>query len=99
MRGGPRLPVIVVLAALGWVLSVVHAQPLDLLDRNHQAINYAQPSNDPVATLQRRADVLRALTPDGRSGYLKAILQALDVPVSSQILVFSQGSVQSPLIN
>jgi len=65
--------VIVVLAALGWVLSVVHAQPLDLLDRNHPAINYAQPANDRVATLQRRADVLRALPPEGPSGYFKRV--------------------------
>jgi len=38
------------------------------------------------------------LVADGPSGYLAALLQALHVPVSSQILVFTKGSVQSRLI-
>ncbi len=35
---------------------------------------------------------------DERSGYLRSLLDALDVPVESQILVYSKTSLQSPLI-
>jgi hypothetical protein len=40
-----------------------------------------------------------ALTFDETSGYLRALLRALEVPVESQMLVFSQTSFQAPLIN
>ncbi|WP_210420208.1 hypothetical protein [Aquisphaera giovannonii] len=35
---------------------------------------------------------------DGRQGYLRSVLALLDVPVSSQVLVFSKTSFQSTLI-
>ena len=36
---------------------------------------------------------------DGRGGYLQSALQALDIPVESQMLVFSATSLQARLIN
>ena len=75
-------------------LSLV-AQQYDDIALTHPAIQYAKPSHDAAASLLQRPDDLARLTADGPSGYLRSILQALDVPVSSQIMVFSQGSVQS----
>jgi hypothetical protein len=87
--------------ALGlvWALSVAAAQEPAEIELTHPAIQYANPSDDPIANLLRRTDVTARLTSDGPSGYLRSILQALDVPVSSQILVFSNGSVQGRRIN
>lgn len=50
---------------------------------------------NPVARLQRqlRAGTAR-LTPDDDHGYLRSVLKALDVPESSQVLVFSKTSLQ-----
>ena len=54
---------------------------------------------NPVARLQERlaAAELR-LAYDTESGYLPALLKALDVPVSSQVLVFSKTSFQASRI-
>jgi hypothetical protein len=80
-------------------LMVVNAQqqPLDLIDRDQAPIRYSQPSNDPVAVFLRGPSASK-LAADSPSGYLPAVLRALDVPVSSQMLVFSKGSVQRHLI-
>jgi hypothetical protein len=74
------------------------AQQYDEIDLAHPAIQYGQRSNDPIGELLRRPDAVAALTSEGPSGYLRSLLHALDVPLSSQIMVFSQGSVQSRLI-
>ena len=98
VKAGPTVSVIGILS-LVWALSVANAQQqqFEQIDRNHPAIRYAQQSGDPAATILR-GPALSGLTPEGPSGYLTAILRALDVPVSSQIMVFSKGSVQSGLI-
>jgi len=68
-----------------------------------QVANYERPPidylnaevHDPVARLNRKlADGQLTLEYDPRHGYLPAILQALDIPVSSQTLVFSKTSLQ-----
>src|SRR5688572_16225310 len=86
------------IVAVVWALAVVAGQQLDQLERSHTAIQYARPSTDPIASLLRRSDALARLTSDGPSGHLRSILEALNIPVSSQIMVFSQGSVQSSRI-
>jgi hypothetical protein len=93
-----RRPFLVSLVAIGiaWTLSVV-AQSDDI-QPSHPAIQYSRPSNDPVGVLLRRPKAVSGLTSDGPSGYLRSILGALDIPVSSQIMVFSKGSVQSAII-
>jgi len=57
-------------------------------------INYrSNDLHDPVANLQRRLDTGRAtLAFDDRQGYLKSVLELLNIPVSSQTLVFSKTS-------
>lgn len=65
------------------------------------AIAYSTaPLNNVVDDLNRRLqDGSAALTFEGRSGYLKSALEALRLPTDSQLLVFSQLSLQGRLIN
>jgi len=63
---------------------------------NHPAIQYrARPPSDPVADLNRK---LRAgevtMKGEGPSGYLRSVLDALQVPIDSQMMVFVKDSVQ-----
>ena len=62
----------------------------------HPAIDYvARPSADPVALLNRAlASGQRSLSRDERMGYLRSALEALNIPLESQILVFSKTGVQ-----
>lgn len=64
-------------------------------------INYrTQPLTDPVAQLQKALEQGKArLTYEPGHGYLKSILKLLDIPVSSQTLVFSKTSFQYPHIS
>jgi hypothetical protein len=57
--------------------------------------------NDPVAKLQKQIEQGKAqLVFDEKDhGYLKSVLRLLDVPVSSQTLVFSKTSFQYPKIS
>lgn len=56
--------------------------------------------NDPIAGLQKRMnDGSFELQYDDKHGYLPSLLKALDVPVSSQVLVFSKTSLQLRHIN
>ena len=61
------------------------------------AIGYSsRPVNDPVARLNRRIEEKQVeLSFGGPSGYLRAVLAALDIPVASQVLVFSETSLQA----
>jgi hypothetical protein len=96
---------VTLVATCSWLASVVlWGQQLPThpsLLRNHPKINYAGPSDDPVARLAdrvRRGDT--SLTFDEKGGgYLRAVLAALDVPVESQVLVFSKTSFQGPRIS
>jgi len=66
-----------------------------------EPINYLKaPSNDPVARLQARLDKGEAkLDYDPATGYLASLLKHLDIPVSSQTLVFSKTSFQRDRIS
>lgn len=65
-------------------------------DFEHPPISYYDSkSRDPVASLWTKiqnGEVI--LTPDSKGEYLAAVLKELDVPVSSQCLVFSKTSLQ-----
>ena len=68
--------------------------------REHPQIAYSRTRpNDPVARLEQR---LRAgevvLAHDERNGFLRSVLAALDVPIDSQVLVFSKTSFQAAKI-
>lgn len=67
---------------------------------DHPAINYkTEATSDPVAMLNRELDHGRVLSFAGPSGYLRATLDALKVPIESQIAVFVQDSAQAPRIS
>jgi hypothetical protein len=63
---------------------------------DHPVIQYAvRPTTDRVAKLgEALARTGRAFERDPRTGYLLPILDALDIPVESQLLVFSRTGVQ-----
>ena len=67
----------------------------------HPAIEYGtRPRTDRVARLNAQlATGAAALRYDARRGYLPALLEALDVPVESQSLVFSKTSLQAGVIS
>ena len=53
------------------------------------------PVHDPVALLEARLQAGKVrLRTDGRQGYLHSVLEQLNVPISSQVLVFSKTSFQ-----
>lgn len=66
----------------------------------HPAIDYtARPVNDAVAELNRKIREGEVhLKSDGEPGYLRSILDALNIPIESQMAVFSKTSVQAPRI-
>jgi len=73
----------------------------DPVELDHPAIAYRlAPRTDPVAQLNERllAGTAR-LAFDGPSGYLRSLLNALDIPLESQMAVFSKTSLQGARIN
>jgi hypothetical protein len=72
-----------------------------ILPRDHAAIQYgAATARDRVAALQQRLREGKVkLEFREPHGYLESVLKALDVPVSSQVLVFSKTSFQAPRIS
>ena len=69
--------------------------------RDVPAIRYSTaPTSDPVAAFNEQLQSGAAsLTFDRQNGYLRSVLDAFNIPVESQALVFSQSSFQAPLIN
>jgi hypothetical protein len=90
----------------GLVLAVVAAafgklgrEPLTDLD--HPAIRYTtQKLNDPGSRLNFKLQYGEVhLKFDGPQGYLRSVLHALDVPIDSQLVVFSKTSFQAERIS
>ena len=68
--------------------------------RRDPAIDYDRPSLDVVADLIRKVeDGTVRLRYDGSGGYLRSVLDALQVPISSQSVVFSKTSLQQHYIS
>ena len=82
---------------------VLHAQRRDVFvqSRNHPAIAYDKgPVDNPVSRLNQRLEAGDVhMDFDQVTGYLRPVLDALNIPIESQVLVFSQTSFQAPLIN
>jgi hypothetical protein len=82
---------------------VASAQRRDVFlgSRDDGAILYSMtPTTDAVAALNAKLQSgTTSLTFDPSNGYLRSVLQALQVPVESQALVFSETSFQASLIN
>jgi hypothetical protein len=93
--------VIGTLAVLSWLTALASAQLSDsIIMPSHPAIDYPGETNDPVAQLNRKlqsGDV--RLDFEGHTGYLRSLLAALDIPIESQIALFSGDSLQAGIIN
>ncbi|MBK5293531.1 MAG: hypothetical protein JJE04_17880, partial [Acidobacteriia bacterium] len=81
--------------------ALVLGQSSYVLPMEDEAIGYNAPSrNDPVARMQRKLERgAIALDYQLPGGYLLSVLRHLDVPVASQVLVFSKTSFQLQLIS
>lgn len=88
------------------LMAMMTSMPDALSDRpfvppvDYPAIGYGiQPAHDPIARLTADLDSGKVhLSFDTNQGYLPSLLNALKIPVESQIAVFSQTSLQAPLI-
>ncbi len=69
--------------------------------RDHPAIQYSSGPTDNVVVALNRAlrEGTASLTFAGRSGYLASVLDALNIPIESQITVFSRTSFQASEIS
>jgi hypothetical protein len=72
----------------------------DMLPLDDDAIQYTSgPVDDPVNALQQRLDKGEVkLAYEGSMGYLRSVLEALNISTASQVLVFSKTSFQAPRI-
>ncbi len=82
------------------VLAVAQRRDAYVESRDHPAISYSTgATSDAVSALNAKLQGGSAtLKYDDSTGYLRSVLDALGVPVESQIMVFSQTSFQSSLI-
>lgn len=94
----PAVLVSLTATLLGGTVAVAIAQRPGAFDQslNHPAIQYRTADTHTVvdALNQKLADKSAALTFDPQTGYLKSVLDLLDIPVESQVLVYTQTSLQ-----
>ena len=110
LKGRPEgrpLPVALTLLVCLWLAAITAAQqPVtdtydpDSVEREHPAIAYGRvPRTDAVAQLNQRLLAGTAVLKfEGPAGYLRSLLEQLDIPVDSQMAVYSKTSLQTPLI-
>src|SRR3954471_12238956 len=102
MRGHRGRTLCAALAVVAWATSaLVSAQFTDsAFDLDHPSVEYrTRRVTDHVAELNTRlASGETALAFDDGTGYLRPLLDALHVPVDSQVAVFSKTSLQSQRI-
>jgi len=89
------------LASLAALAAFARIDNAPVPERDDPAIQYgALPAHDPIAELNRRiASGQVSLKFDGRAGYLRSVLDALNVPVESQLALFSKTGIQATLTN
>jgi hypothetical protein len=95
-----NLPLLLFLALHAWAQAERLEDTL-YISLNHPAIHYDQPSDDPIARLEKRLEggsIQLDFAPGGW-GYLPAVLQQLGISIDSQVLVFSKTSIQLPRIS
>lgn len=94
------IAVLTLAAAAAWAQQF-HSGASRLLDAAHPAIQYYKtPAGNRVSRLAAQLESGQVtLRYDRDHGYLPALLERLDVPVSSQTLVFSKTSFQSARIS
>lgn len=95
-----NLPLLLFLALHAWAQAERLEDTL-YISLNHPAIHYDQPSDDPVAHLEKRLESgsIQLNFAPGGWGYLPAVLQQLGISIDSQVLVFSKTSIQLPRIS
>jgi hypothetical protein len=97
-----RTVLVAALVAWAWLVAA-SAQRNDafLASRDHDAIKYstAQVANAVTALNDKLASGELTLSFDPVSGYLRSVLDALAIPVESQLLVYSQTSFQARRIS
>jgi hypothetical protein len=90
---------LMLVALLAAGVSVGVAQRTGVFDQsiNHPAIKYStSDSHTVVDELNRKLREGSAkLVHEGKSGYLRSVLQLLDIPVESQVMVYTQTSLQA----
>src|SRR5215831_449724 len=88
------------LLALPVAAAVAAIDVVSLLPLDHAAIQYEKTTpRDRAGILAQKLDKREvSLSYHPEFGYLKSLLQALHVPTSSQLLVFSKTSFQAPKI-
>lgn len=72
-----------------------------LVPLDHEAIEYTKrPTTDPITRINAKLKegAVKFKFEDDGTGYLASVLKALDVPVESQVMVFSKTSFQAPRI-
>ena len=105
MRIGPSaclVVAVVMFCATFWLPLRLDAQRggMFLGSADDPAIAYSSaPVNNAVEDLNRKLENGSArLTFEGRSGYLQSAIDALQLPIDSQLLLFSKGSLQGRLV-
>ncbi|MED5400227.1 MAG: hypothetical protein VX669_07535, partial [Planctomycetota bacterium] len=86
-------PILLLLLCCSWSRPIVAQTTKDFelapIDYHNQS------TTNRISNLQRLIDLDKSrLSWSDRHGYLPALLKALDIPISSQVLVFSKTSVQ-----
>jgi hypothetical protein len=102
MQRGVLVPVLLVASAAAAWAFVESLEEALYIPPDHPAIQYdKQPPNDPVARLAKKIESGQVKLDYAANGwgYLPALLKQLDVPVDSQVLVFSKGSIQAEHIS
>ena len=89
----PIRPILLLLLCCSWSLPVMAQTTKDFelapIDYHNQS------TNNRISNLQQLINQDKSrLSWSDRHGYLPAVLKALDIPISSQVLVFSKTSVQ-----
>jgi hypothetical protein len=91
-----------VIACAAWTAAVAISAQMDdsPLDLDHPAIAYStRRSTDVVDALNARVQSRQVTLPfNGTTGYLKPVLDALNVGVDSQLVLFSKTSLQARMI-
>jgi hypothetical protein len=92
----PRIARVVPIVSCVASLAVLAFAARGEIPFEREPINYLTASvHDPVARLQEQIQSKKtALRHDDHQGYLRSVLEQLNVPVSSQVLVFSKTSFQ-----
>ena len=102
LRPGPGWSLCGAAILLTGNLVAATAQRMDAFveSREHPAISYnTAPVDTAISELNRRLDAgAAALSFDPTSGFLRSVLKELRVPIESQLLVYSQTSLQAQKI-